>query len=73
MGSLNALGSSDESPSSAQAEKEKDSPAGYAGDDEREDDLFALPMSPRSPDMGVSPFSFGTKDALRGIGGVQSI
>ena len=26
--------------------------------DEDEDDLFALPLSPRSPEIGVSPFSF---------------
>jgi len=27
------------------------------GDDANEEDLFALPMSPRSPDMKRSPFS----------------
>jgi len=26
--------------------------------DDEEDDLFALPLSPRSPEVGVSPFSF---------------
>lgn len=67
MGSLNAIGTSNESPSITQMGK--NSPAGYAGDDEREDDLFALPMSPRSPEMGVSPFSFGNEDTLRGISG----
>ena len=38
-------------------------------DDEREDDLFALPMSPRSPDMSKSPFSFGAKDTIRYLRG----
>lgn len=67
MGSLNAIGTSYERSSIPQVEK--NSPAGYAGDDEREDDLFALPMSPRSPDMGISPFSFGKEDTLRAISG----
>ena len=30
--------------------------------DDREDDLFALPMSPRSPEMTKSPFSFASRD-----------
>ncbi|TKX20355.1 hypothetical protein C1H76_7509 [Elsinoe australis] len=34
-------------------------------DDDKEDDLFALPISPRSPDMGKSPFSFAASDTLR--------
>lgn len=38
-------------------------------DDEKEDDLFALPMSPRSPDMGKSPFSFGVEDTIRYLKG----
>ena len=29
---------------------------------EKEDDLFALPMSPRSPQMEASPFSFSSRD-----------
>ncbi|KAK4997505.1 hypothetical protein LTR66_003086 [Elasticomyces elasticus] len=33
--------------------------------EEKEDDLFALPMSPRSPDMAKSPFSFGKSDTAR--------
>lgn len=67
MGSLNALGTSSQVfPSSL---RERNSPAGYTGDDEREEDLFALPMSPRSPDMGVSPFSFGNKDTLKSVMG----
>lgn len=48
--------------------------AGQAGlvhdghDEDREDDLFALPISPRSPDMGRSPFSFGAADTRRYVG-----
>ena len=32
------------------------------GDDKDEDDLFALPMSPRSPEMTKSPFTFAAQD-----------
>ena len=31
-------------------------------DEDQEDDLFAVKMSPRSPDMTKSPFSFATID-----------
>lgn len=34
-------------------------------DADKADDLFALPMSPRSPEMTKSPFSFGTVDTLK--------
>ncbi|GAM89187.1 hypothetical protein ANO11243_072240 [Dothideomycetidae sp. 11243] len=37
-------------------------------EDDREDDLFALPISPRSPDMGRSPFSFGAADTRPYVG-----
>ncbi|KAF2149836.1 hypothetical protein K461DRAFT_281054 [Myriangium duriaei CBS 260.36] len=40
----------------------------HGHDDDKEDDLFALPLSPRSPDMGRSPFSFGTADTRRYVG-----
>jgi hypothetical protein len=30
--------------------------------DDDDDDLFAVTLSPRSPDMTKSPFSFSTKD-----------
>ncbi|PPJ58107.1 hypothetical protein CBER1_05317 [Cercospora berteroae] len=33
--------------------------------DDDEDDLFALPMSPRSPEMTKSPFSFAKQDTMR--------
>jgi hypothetical protein len=32
--------------------------------EEEEEDLFALPLSPRSPDMSVSPFSMFRGDAI---------
>ncbi|KAG8630404.1 hypothetical protein KVT40_002023 [Elsinoe batatas] len=38
-------------------------------EEEREDDLFALPISPRSPDMGTSPFSFAARDTVRYVRG----
>jgi len=53
MGSLNAFASNDIGFSSSQP-----------GED-NEDDLFALPMSPRSPDMAKSPFSFGAQDTMK--------
>lgn len=38
-------------------------------DDDREDDLFALPISPRSPEMTKSPFSFGVSDKTKYVEG----
>ncbi|KAK4546158.1 hypothetical protein LTR36_002295 [Oleoguttula mirabilis] len=56
MGSLNALGGD----------------AGFSGfssshlpTEDAEDDLFAMPISPRSPDMAKSPFSFGSQDTTK--------
>ncbi|KAK6434158.1 hypothetical protein LTR95_009658 [Oleoguttula sp. CCFEE 5521] len=54
MGSLNALAASSE------VRFERSSAAVTGGGDDTEDDLFALPMSPRSPEMAKSPFSFST-------------
>jgi hypothetical protein len=34
-------------------------------DDEDDDGLFALPISPRSPEVGKSPFSFGGSDTVK--------
>ena len=34
-------------------------------EDEKEDDLFASPIGPRSPEMGKSPFSFKREDTMR--------
>ncbi|EMC91228.1 hypothetical protein BAUCODRAFT_80598 [Baudoinia panamericana UAMH 10762] len=53
MGSLNALAAGETTFAPRQP------------DDEQEDDLFALPMSPRSPDMTKSPFSFGSADTMK--------
>ncbi|KZF24793.1 hypothetical protein L228DRAFT_267099 [Xylona heveae TC161] len=39
---------------------------------EEEDDLFAKPLSPRSPDMPKSPFSFATADTFAYIKGAKS-
>ncbi|TKA75222.1 hypothetical protein B0A55_05901 [Friedmanniomyces simplex] len=54
MGSLNAFADSDMGFQSMQQP-----------DPDKTDDLFALPMSPRSPDMTKSPFSFGTVDTMK--------
>lgn len=54
MGSLNAVASNDV----------ESAPIQPAADD-AEDDLFALPMSPRSPDMAKSPFSFAAVDIMK--------
>ncbi|KAF2645686.1 hypothetical protein P280DRAFT_126843 [Massarina eburnea CBS 473.64] len=34
-------------------------------DDDKDDGLFALPISPRSPEMGKSPFSFATGETAK--------
>ncbi|KAF2456625.1 hypothetical protein BDY21DRAFT_276739, partial [Lineolata rhizophorae] len=34
-------------------------------EDEKEEGLFALPMSPRSPEMAKSPFSFAAADTMK--------
>lgn len=39
-------------------------PRSTAADAEEEEDLFALPLSPRSPDMAVSPFSMFRGDSV---------
>ncbi|KAF7853130.1 uncharacterized protein EAF02_012073 [Botrytis sinoallii] len=49
MGSLNALAIGDVSQKTTE-------------EDQTEDELFAIKMSPRSPEMTKSPFSFATKD-----------
>ena len=54
MGSLNAIaGGGSTGFSSMQAK------------DDGNEDLFALPMSPRSPEMSKSPFSFASQDTSR--------
>lgn len=46
--------------------KGENAPVPFAAGDDKQDDLFALPMSPRSPaETTRSPFSFGTQDTMR--------
>ena len=54
MGSLNAFASGDVGMSQSTPD-----------DNDDEDDLFALPMSPRSPEMTKSPFSFAAQDTIK--------
>ena len=56
MGSLNAFASGDTGSSRFSSP---------TIDDDAEDDLFAMPMSPRSPEMTKSPFSFGSQDTVK--------
>ncbi|KAK4951878.1 hypothetical protein LTR10_009798 [Elasticomyces elasticus] len=60
MGSLNAFADNDMGFQSMQ-QPEPD----------KADDLFALPMSPRSPDMTKSPFSFGVVDTMNVFGTIE--
>ncbi|KAK4616675.1 uncharacterized protein CLAFUR5_12290 [Fulvia fulva] len=60
MGSLNAFASGDV-PANPNPEQEDD-----------EDDLFALPMSPRSPEMSKSPFSFAAQDTVKYLKGERA-
>lgn len=41
-------------------------------DDETEDELFAVKLSPRSPEMAKSPFSFSAKDTAPWVKGHDS-
>ncbi|KAK3048135.1 hypothetical protein LTR09_010474 [Extremus antarcticus] len=48
-------------------------PTPSAAVDDKEDDLFALPMSPRSPaETTRSPFTFGTQDTMRYLKGEKA-
>ncbi|KAK3677577.1 hypothetical protein LTR78_002427 [Recurvomyces mirabilis] len=58
MASLNAFASGGTGFASMQPE------------DEKADGLFALPMSPRSPEMSKSPFSFGAVDTMKYTQGI---
>lgn len=59
MGSLNALsGPAPTFQSRGPSAPEKD-------DDDNDDGLFALPISPRSPEVGKSPFSFAGEDTAK--------
>ena len=66
LGSLNALGSTGSGFSSFE-EAGFSRPAAPSNNSstQDEDDLFALPMSPRSPEMTKSPFSFAASDVAR--------
>jgi hypothetical protein len=55
MGSLNAL-------SGPAPMFQSRGPSVSVDDDDKDDGLFALPISPRSPEVGKSPFSFGEND-----------
>ncbi|KAK4499913.1 hypothetical protein PRZ48_008099 [Zasmidium cellare] len=59
MGSLNAFASGDVGASNAAQE-------------DTGDDLFALPMSPRSPEMAKSPFSFAAQDTGKYLEGERA-
>ena len=60
MGSLNAFAS------------QASAPAAMVAGSDQEDDLFALPMSPRSPETTKSPFSFGSQDTMRYLKGEKA-
>ena len=64
MGSLNAFASGGSA-----------AVAGSEASDEKHDDLFALPMSPRSPSGSAttrSPFAFGAQDTMRYVKGEKA-
>ena len=66
MGSLNAAFA----PPAAASAPIEPTPKGVIEDDEaHDDDLFAMPISPRSPEMSKSPFSFGSQDTTRYLQG----
>lgn len=58
MASLNAFASGDN--------------RSFSNEPDGEDDLFALPMSPRSPETTKSPFSFGSQDTMRYMKGEKA-
>jgi hypothetical protein len=67
LGSLNALGSTVPGGFSSFEEATFSRPVApsHSSSAQDEDDLFALPMSPRSPEMTKSPFSFAASDVGR--------
>jgi hypothetical protein len=66
LGSLNALGSTAGGFSSfEEASFSRPVAPSHSSSAQDEDDLFALPMSPRSPEMTKSPFSFAASDVGR--------
>lgn len=68
MGSLNALSSGPQPGGFASIEDvgfARPAAPAHNSTGQDEDDLFALPMSPRSPEMTKSPFSFAASDTSR--------
>lgn len=66
LGSLNALGSTGSGFGSfEEATFSRPAAPSHSSSAQDEDDLFALPMSPRSPEMTKSPFSFAASDVGR--------
>lgn len=65
LGSLNAIGSAPAPGGFSSFEDISRVPTSSSGQGQDEDDLFALPMSPRSPEMTKSPFSFAASDTGR--------
>lgn len=63
MASLNAFTSS--AAGSAASEPIFQSRGAPLPEDDKDDGLFALPISPRSPEMGKSPFSFATSETAK--------
>lgn len=47
-------------------------PSRSSSETKEEDDLFALPISPRSPEMAKGPFSFATQDSARSVRGEKA-
>ncbi len=72
LGSLNALASGAAATGPGTARHAKESGSG-ADDREEKDDLFALPMSPRSPEMAKSPFSFAPRDTMAFVKGERVV
>lgn len=62
MASLNAFTSS---TGGAVSEPSFQSRGAPLPEDDKDDGLFALPISPRSPEMGKSPFSFATSETAK--------
>jgi hypothetical protein len=69
LGSLNALASTGTATGGFSSFEEatfaRPPPPSHSSSGQDEDDLFALPMSPRSPEMTKSPFSFAASDVGR--------
>ena len=63
MASLNAFTSS--AVGSTASEPIFQSRGAPLPEDDKDDGLFALPISPRSPEMGKSPFSFATGETAK--------